>query len=126
MKLLIVDDEQEVLEGMRFFFEAQGVHVMTAQGGHEALALVRECRPKLIMLDIKMRGMDGLEILRRVKEFDPGITVVMVTGLSDDGLEEACVSLGATQVLHKPVRIEELQEIIDTLYGRGSFQSTRR
>lgn len=117
MKLLIVDDEQEALDGMQGFFEAQGVKVMTAQGGHEAMALVRECQPKLIMLDIKMRGMDGREILRRAKAHDPGVAVIMVTGLSEDGLEEECLALGASHVLHKPVRIDQLQEIVQTLHG---------
>lgn len=126
MKILIVDDELEVLEGMQFFFEAQGIEVLTARGGHEALALVRACKPRLIMLDIKMKGMSGLEILRQAKAMQADVSVVMVTGLSEEGLDEECLALGAAQVLHKPVRVAELQEIVHSLYANPSFQSSRR
>lgn len=115
--LLVVDDEPEVLEGAQAFFEAQGVKVLTAQGGHEALALMKACQPKVIMLDIKMKGMSGTEILRKAKEMDPDVAVVMVTGLSEDGLEEECRALGAAQFIHKPVRVDQLQQIIQSLNG---------
>lgn len=119
-KILIVDDEIEVLEGAQFFFEAQGIEVLTARGGHEALALVKACHPQLIMLDIKMQGMSGTEILRHAKQMNPDVPVIMVTGLSEDGLEEECASLGAAQVLHKPVRIAELQGIVQSLHHAGT------
>lgn len=115
--LLLVDDELEALEGAQFFFEAQGIPVLTAQGGHEALALIKACQPKVVMLDIKMRGMSGVEILRKAKELDPAVSVVMVTGLNDEGLEEECLSLGASSYLHKPVRMEELESLVHTLYA---------
>ncbi|MBI4226817.1 MAG: response regulator [Candidatus Omnitrophica bacterium] len=117
MKILIVDDEIEVLEGAQFYFEAQGIEVLTARGGHEALALVRACKPHLVMLDIKMKGMSGTEILRHTKAMHPEMPVIMVTGLSEEGLEEECHSLGASQVLHKPVRLSELQGIVQNLHG---------
>ena len=116
-KILIVDDEQEALEGMQTFFEALGVEVLTAQGGHEALALIRACHPGLILLDIKMKGMSGTEILQKAKAINPDVPVVMVTGLSAEGLEEECLALGATQLLHKPVRLEQLQQVVETLHA---------
>jgi len=126
LKLLLVDDELDALEGTRFFFEAQGIEVLTAQGGHEALALLKACRPGVIMLDIKMKGMSGLEILRKAKAFDPSVAVVMVTGVSEEGLEEECLALGAVCVLHKPVRIEELEQVVHTLHASQSFESPGR
>lgn len=126
MRLLIVDDETDALEGTKFFFESQGLEVLTAQGGHEALALVRACRPKVLMLDIKMRGMSGTEVLRQAKAIDPDINVIMVTGLSEEGLEEECRTLGAAQFLHKPVSVEELEQVIQTLHGRQSLESPGR
>lgn len=117
MKILIVDDEIEVLEGAQFYFEAQGIEVLTAKGGHEAMALFRACKPHLVMLDIKMKGMSGTEILRQTKALQAEVPVVMVTGLSEEGLEEECLALGAAQVLHKPVRVAELQEIVRTLHA---------
>ena len=120
MKILIVDDELEVLEGAQFFFQAQGIEVLTARGGHEAMALFRTCKPHLVMLDIKMKGMSGTEILRQTKAMHADIPVVMVTGLSEEGLEEECLALGAAKVLHKPVRVSELQAIVQGLHGASS------
>lgn len=126
MKLLIVDDELDALEGAQFFFESRGVEVLTAQGGLEAMALIKACKPQVIMLDIKMKGMSGTEILRKAKEMDPTVAVVMVTGLSEEGLEEECRALGAAQFLHKPVRVEELEQIIQTLHAHQSLESSGR
>ncbi len=126
LKLLIVDDELDALEGVRFFFESRGVEVLTAQGGLEALALVKACHPQVIMLDIKMKGMSGIEILQKAKELDPSVAVVMITGLSEDGLEEACQSLGATAFLEKPVRVEQLEQVIHTLNANPSLKSSGR
>lgn len=117
MKLLIVDDELDALEGTKFFFETRGIEVLTAQGGHEALALVRACRPRVILLDIKMKGMSGTEVLRQAKAMDPAIGVIMVTGLSDDGLEDECRALGAAQFLHKPIRVEDLEQVVHALHA---------
>lgn len=114
--LLIVDDELDAVEGARFYFESRGVPVLTAQGGHEALALLKSCRPRAILLDVKMRGMLGTEILRKAKELDPTVAVIMVTGVSDEGLEEECRALGAAQFLHKPVRIDELAGVLLALH----------
>ncbi len=125
LRVMIVDDEVEVLDGTRFFFEAQGIEVLTAQGGHEALALLKACRPRVVMLDIKMKGMLGTEILKQVKDIDPDIAVVMVTGLGDEGLEEECMALGASQFLRKPVRVEELQQVVATLYAKHAAQRSR-
>ena len=121
LKLLIVDDELDALEGVQFFFQTRGVEVLTAQGGLEALALVKACHPQVIMLDIKMKGMSGTEILQKAKELDPSVAVIIITGLSEDGLEEACRALGAMAFLTKPVRVEELEQVIQTLHANQSL-----
>ena len=121
LKLLIVDDELDALEGVQFFFQTRGVEVLTAQGGLEALALVKACHPQVIMLDIKMKGMSGTEILRKAKEMDPSVAVIIITGLSEDGLEEECRALGAMAFLTKPVRVEELEQVIQTLHANQSL-----
>ena len=115
MKLLIVDDEKEALEGMELYFSLQGHEVLTAQGGHEALALIKACKPQLMLLDLKMKGLSGFDIMKQVRELDPNLKTVVVTGMSEDNLEAECHRLGATKVIHKPVRVEDLEEVIEEL-----------
>jgi DNA-binding response OmpR family regulator len=115
MKLLIVDDEVDALAGMELYFSAKGHEVLTAQGGHEALALVKACKPQLMLLDLKMKGLSGFEIMEKVREIQPGLTTIVITGISQENLEEDCRRLGASRVVHKPVKLEELDEIVRNL-----------
>ena len=117
MKLLIVDDEADALEGMEFYFSARGHEVLTAKGGHEALALIKACKPELMLLDLKMRGLSGFEIMEKAREMMPGLTTVVVTGISQENLEADCLRLGAVKVLHKPVKVEDLDEVVRALNG---------
>lgn len=115
MKLIIVDDEVDALTGMELYFSAKGYEVLTAQGGHEALALVKACKPQVMLLDLKMKGLSGFEIMKKVRELDPSVMTIVVTGMSQDNLEEECERLGAVKVLHKPIRLEDLDAILKSL-----------
>ena len=112
MKLLIVDDEKDALDGMEFYFSARGHEVFTAQGGHEALALIKVCKPTLMLLDLKMKGLSGFQIMERVRDLAPELTTIVVTGMSQDDLDAECSRLGAIRVLRKPIRVEDLEEIV--------------
>ena len=68
MKLLLVDDESEALEGMEYYFTGRGHEVLIAHGGYEALALIKACKPQLMLLDLKMKGLSGFEIMREVRK----------------------------------------------------------
>ena len=113
-KLLIVDDEADVREFAANFFRKRKIEVAIASNGEEALGLLETLTPELILLDIKMPGIDGIETLRRIKARFPGMKVVMVTGKKpeeDDSLY-TCNQLGALGYIHKPLELDELERAV--------------
>jgi len=112
-RLLIVDDEADVREFAANFFRKRKVEVSTASAGEEALGLIEKQKPDLVLLDIKMAGIDGVETLRRIKEMDRDIKVIMVTGRKpEENSFERCKQLGALQYVHKPLELDELEKIV--------------
>ena len=95
MKLLIVDDEVEICDFLKSFFEERNYEVKSVTSGEAALKTVDEYNPKVILLDIKMPGIDGIEVLKRVKSKHPKIKVIMVTALETRDKIEECLRLGA-------------------------------
>lgn len=112
--LLIVDDEADVREFAANFFRKRKIVVATACSGEEALQLLTTCKPQLILLDIKMPGIDGIETLRRIKALDSSLNVVMVSGKKPE--EEDCFGecrqLGALEYIHKPLELDELERVV--------------
>lgn len=112
-RLLIVDDEADVREFAANFFRKRKVEVNTASAGEEALGLIEKQKPDLVLLDIKMAGLDGVETLRRIKETDKDIKVIMVTGRKpEESSFEKCKQLGALHYVHKPLELDELEKIV--------------
>lgn len=111
---MIVDDEADVREFAANFFRKRKIDVTTAPSGEESLDMLAKVKPDLILLDIKMSGIDGIETLRRIKEKDQGIKVIMVTGRKPDDQEafEKCRQFGALDYIHKPLELEELEKIV--------------
>ena len=113
-KLLIVDDETDVREFAGNFFRKRKIEVMLASGGEEALLILENERPDLILLDVKMGGIDGVETLKRIKEKDGSIKVIMVTGTKPEeaGTSLKCNELGASGYIHKPLEMDELERVV--------------
>ena len=112
-KLLVVDDEKDVCEFVRNFLEERGYEVMTALSGDEALAIAKKEKFALVLLDIKMQGMDGLAALKHLREIDRNQKVVMVTALEDrDKMDEAC-RLGACEYITKPLALDHLEAVVE-------------
>ena len=114
--LLIVDDEPTNIELIQeLVAEATlPVRVLTAGNGHEALARAREAGPDLILLDLKMPGMDGWEVVRRLKA-DPAtarIHIVALTAQSMPGDREAALSAGCDEYMSKPVDLHALLAVL--------------
>jgi two-component system nitrogen regulation response regulator NtrX len=116
--ILIVDDEPSVREVLLTFFQqdyvALGYEVQTATSGDEALAIVRRRRPALILLDIEMPGMGGVEALRGIRAIDPKIPVIMVTGNENTRIAGEVIKDGAFSYLPKPVRLQYLDHLVAT------------
>ena len=113
-KLLIVDDELDVREFAANFFRKRKIEVIAASNGQEALALFENKKPDLILLDIKMEGMDGIEVLRYIREKDKIIPIVMVTGKEpqEDEALKRCKELGVLDYIHKPLELDELEKVV--------------
>ena len=112
LKLLIVDDEVDIREFAKRFFTKRGIDVTIASGGMQALRIIDDDRPDLVLLDIQMEEISGLEVLRRLRSVDDQIKVIMVTGAEDPkGIAEAN-SLGVRGYVHKPLVLEELEKIV--------------
>jgi len=112
-KLLIVDDEADVREFAANFFRKRKIDVITASSGEEAIEIIEKQKPDLLLLDIKMGGIDGVETLRRVKQKDRDLKVIMVTGRKpEEDAFEACRRLGALDYIHKPLELDELEQVV--------------
>ena len=100
-KILIVDDDPDMLTVLRWALASVG-EVMVAREGRAALRLVAEERPRLILLDVAMPGMGGIEVLQAVRLLDPTIIVVMLTGQCDIGVAKEALDCGARTYVTKP------------------------
>lgn len=108
-KLLVVDDDQDTCEYLKEFFEQRKCVVATVHSGKDALAMIKKQRPDIVLLDVKMEGMDGLEALKEIKAFDPTIKVIMVTVASDQETRQKALELGADDFIKKPLNTTYLE-----------------
>ncbi|KAF0217292.1 MAG: Fis family transcriptional [Geobacteraceae bacterium] len=112
IKILVVDDEHLIRWSLEQNLKKQGYDVLTAGNGEDALKLAREEQPDLVLLDIQLPGMNGLEVLEKIKEIDDDIIVIMVT--AHGGLETAvnAMRLGAYDYINKPFNLDEMAIVI--------------
>ena len=111
-KLLIVDDEEDIREFARHFFQKRNIEVTTASGGKEALDLINLNNPDLVLLDIRMGDMTGVDVLTKLRELGNQIKVVMVTGVEDPAVIKQVHDLGVCGYVHKPLALEELERVV--------------
>ena len=112
LHVLLVDDEQEFITALSERLQIRGINVRLAFDGEQALRLVQDQQPDIMVLDLKMPGIDGMEVLRRVVRSYPRIRVVMLTGHGSEKDREEAVRIGAYAYLQKPVQLEQLMEVI--------------
>jgi len=112
-RVLIVDDEEPLREMLQCFLETKGYGARAASGAKEALALIHEEPPDLILLDIRMPEMDGLETLERIRKVDGQVPVVMMTGFGTVDSAVAAMKLGARDFITKPVKLGELLRVVE-------------
>ena len=107
-RILVVDDEEPIRKTMRMTLEYEGFDVIEAASGSEALDIIESASPDLVFLDIKMSGMDGLEVLERIKQDSPEIQVVMISGHGNVQTAVQATKLGAFDFIEKPFEGSEL------------------
>ncbi|MBM3328098.1 MAG: response regulator [Calditrichaeota bacterium] len=108
-RILIVDDERPIGEFLTEFLTEKGYEVFFADNGPDALTLVKRIRPHVVLLDINMFGMNGLETLRRINEIDPRVGVLMVTAMREEEIGREALQLGAVDFITKPIDFDYLE-----------------
>lgn len=113
--ILIVDDQQGVRRLLYEAFSDEGYHVRMAGGGREALDMLSREKPDLILLDIKMPMMNGIETLKELRKTDPDVQVLMMTAYGDLEVVEAAKKLGVKHYLIKPFDLNEVRLLVKAM-----------
>lgn len=108
-KLLVIDDEPSTLKMLRRLLSVYGYSVLTAGSGEEGLEIFRNERPPLVMTDIRMPGMDGIEVLKHLKEINPEVEMIVMTGHGDMELAIRSLRNSASDFINKPIQSEALE-----------------
>jgi len=114
-EVVIIDDQTSILESMEIFFRLRNWEVYTATTGPEGLQFVEEVRPCLVILDIRLPGMSGLQVLEELRERFPDTQVIMITAFQSMESTIQAIKLGAFDYLHKPIDIAEMDAVIQRL-----------
>ena len=112
MKILLVDDEEEFIHALAERLETRGFASAVAYDGEQALAMVKKDQPEIMVLDLRMPGMHGMEVLRHVKRDHPDVQVIILTGHGSEADRELSEELGAFAYLQKPVNINQLVDVM--------------
>ncbi len=116
--ILVIDDEQEIRTMISNFLSIKGYQVVTAVAGEEALLKIAANRPQLVLCDIRMPGMDGLMVLKKIVAIDPSIKVVMLSAIQDEDVVAEAFKEGASDYLIKPCSLTKLDALVLSLLPR--------
>jgi len=110
--VLVVDDEPEFVDLVIRSLQISGYETATAYSGPDAVSSCHSFNPHLILLDVMMPEMNGIETLRKIREFDRGVKVVMISGMHDLQAAREAIRLGASDYVTKPFDLKELDSYI--------------
>lgn len=117
--VLVVDDDEVIRRVVRTVLEADDFEVHEAGDGMAAIAAVGSAHPAVVVLDVMMPGLDGVEVCRRLRQAGEPTRVLMLTAVDDAGVEQASRSAGADGYLQKPFSSVELLDRVEALVGSG-------
>jgi DNA-binding NtrC family response regulator len=126
VKIMIVDDEPSVLESFKMILKIKDYEVETFPDGPSAIAPLQKDKFDLAFVDYKLPGMDGLEVLKKIKEIDPNIEVIIVTAYATESSHANAITLGALEYLRKPFLMEEIYELVERGLRRRKTKKGRR
>ena len=118
-KVLIADDEEDILEIVADRLEFLGFEVQTVQDGLACIETIERGAPDLVLLDIRMPRMDGMEVLTQLRETHPELPVVILSASSERKVAEETLSEGAVDYLLKPFEARDLEKKLDRVFGKG-------
>ncbi len=125
VKLLVADDEQKICRLLEGFFSERGYQVFVAHDGPSALDCIKHERPHLVFLDLRMPGLNGLDILKEAKAIDQTIKIIIVTAIEDDSVIQRAKELGATDYVIKPFSLEYLKEEVLMKVSTSLYEDLR-
>ena len=125
-RILVIDDESAIRDSMRMILEYEGYEFLGASSGQEGLALVERESPDLVFLDIKMPGLDGLEVLPRIRAIDEALPVVMISGHATVSTAVEATKLGAFDFIEKPLASERVLVTIRNAIDRSRLADENR
>src|SRR6185436_19892784 len=111
-KLLLIDDEADVQYSFQRIFDSPDIELATASSGEEGLKVIPKFKPDLVLMDIRMGGMNGLETLRRIRQMDSRLLVILMTAYGTTQMAIEAMKLGAYDYLLKPFGVLKLKEIV--------------
>ena len=117
-KILVIDDEVNICNILRKYFTDRGYTVFTSTEAGEGLMMLNQEKPDVLILDIRMPGLNGIDTLRLAREVNQNIRVIMLTAIRDELIVKEAAALGASVYMTKPFNLEELEKAI-----RGGFLS---
>ena len=113
VKVLLVDDEVDFTESLAFWLKIKGYSVLTASNGQEAVQVVKEKSPDIVFLDIDMPVMDGVEALKRIREFNKDLPVIIVSAYIDDNRINQTRPYGTSGIFYKGEEFQEALTLIE-------------
>jgi DNA-binding NtrC family response regulator len=119
-KVLIIDDEIEFASTLCQRLKLRRIDAVDVHSGTEGLAILTKINPGIVLLDLKMPDMSGLDVLKKIKEYDPGIEVIILTGHGSSGSGMEAREAGAFDYVMKPLDISELMDIIELADNKRS------
>lgn len=120
--ILVVDDEENILETLRGILEDEGYKVVTASSGEQAIASYPEVSPDIVLMDVWMPGIDGIETLKALKKIDQDISVIMISGHSNIDTAVHALKLGAYDFLEKPLSLNKVLILIKRALEKQSLE----
>jgi len=123
-KILVVDDDQSIRETLCNFLKREKFNPVSAEDGIKGLELIKELNPDLVISDIRMPGMSGLEILEKAKEYNPNIKFIMITAHDDMQTTVEAMQKGAFDYIEKPLEIERLRLTIRKAFDNKKLSDT--
>jgi CheY-like chemotaxis protein len=123
-RVLVVDDEPEVGSVLRDMLTDMGYVVKVAERGAEALGMMPILRPDVVLLDVNMPQMSGVEVFKRLRHDYPGVPVVFVTANEDESLARSLLSTGAFDYIKKPFEFAVVERIVGAAVGHGPGESS--
>jgi len=119
-RILIVDDDTSIVGLLQQFFESTGYHVEFALHGGDALTLIQHDPPDVVLLDIAMPGLDGVQVLQRILALEAAPPVIIVTGHEEGAHSEQTRALGAFDYITKPFDLSRLSRAVDAALAPAS------